>query len=517
RNSDWGTAAYYVYDNETSRTEKAELGDLTPRYSSAESRPPAGLEAAWFGNRLAVIASPESVGENGVEAQSASTARPDWYLLGDERQVNLTQLFEPGLPELVSASEHGGVFLHSGKAWLVDGTGKPRDIAPSLDTQLAPWPDDPYLPRQAQTSGTVILQTRNEDAGSRLLFVDLETGDVDTVRASSAHARFAAASPRRRLAAIVEPVGNASLLSIASAGTEQQPVAKINTHLDAVRGGTPQRIDHDGPDGSPRHSWILLPPGYRKDSRLPTIVNVYPGRVGGTSFRLHTLDRVSALNDHLIAARGYAVLYPSLSSEPGPGLRDPIENLERDVFVAVDAAVAAGYVDADRLAVQGQSYGGYAAAALIGRTNRFKAAVASAGIYNLISFYGVFDPRAWQHVERRGLRMFGVSWLETGLGHIGEPPWRAPERYLRNSPLMHIESVTTPVMLIHGDRDFVSITQAEEYFTALKRLNKKAMFVRYIGEGHVPYSPANMRDLWQRLYGWFEEHLGAPYPVLREP
>src|SRR3546814_4717950 len=81
--------------------------------------------------------------------------------------------------------------------------------------------------------------------------------------------------------------------------------------------------------------------------------------------------------------------------------RDPLNGLVEDVFAAVDAAVAAGYVDPDRLAVQGQSYGGYTAAALVGLTDRFKAAVAQAGPYNLLSLYGTFDERSRIHDAER--------------------------------------------------------------------------------------------------------------------
>src|SRR3546814_16637862 len=109
--------------------------------------------------------------------------------------------------------------------------------------------------------------------------------------------------------------------------------------------------------------------------------------------------------------------------------RDPLNGLVEDVFAAVDAAVAAGYVDPDRLAVQGQSYGGYTAAALVGLTDRFKAAVAQAGPYNLLSLYGTFDERSRIHDAEKGLQLFAVSLLEPSQGGLGAPPWDDPESY----------------------------------------------------------------------------------------
>ncbi len=94
---------------------------------------------------------------------------------------------------------------------------------------------------------------------------------------------------------------------------------------------------------------------------------------------------------------------------------------------------------------------------------------------------------------------------------MGRAPWRDPHRYARNSPLTSVERINTPVMLIHGDLDSTgSATQAEEMFTALSRLNRDAVFVRYWGEGHTLTSPANLRDLWPRRLAWYREHLGPP-------
>src|SRR3546814_4689107 len=71
---------------------------------------------------------------------------------------------------------------------------------------------------------------------------------------------------------------------------------------------------------------------------------------------------------------------------------------------------------------------------------------------------------------------------------MGAPPWDDPERYLRNSPLMHVKDIETPIMLLSGDRDYVPTQQAEEFFTALTRLGKDAVLVRYFGEDHVYHS-----------------------------
>ena len=90
---------------------------------------------------------------------------------------------------------------------------------------------------------------------------------------------------------------------------------------------------------------------------------------------------------------------------------------------------------------------------------------------------------------------------------MGVPPWKDPERYIRNSPLFSADKIQTPLMLIHGDDDFVDVGQPQELFNALQRQGKDSVFVRYWGEGHTFGSPANIRDMWQRIFAWFDDYL----------
>src|SRR5262249_45175188 len=89
-------------------------------------------------------------------------------------------------------------------------------------------------------------------------------------------------------------------------------------------------------------------------------------------------------------------------------------------------------------------------------------------------------------------------------GRMGVPPWIEPERYVRNSPVFYADRVTTPVLLIHGDVDWVS--QEEEFFSALQRLGKRAEYVNYLGEDHFLMSPANVLDMWSRIFTWFDSN-----------
>jgi dipeptidyl aminopeptidase/acylaminoacyl peptidase len=94
---------------------------------------------------------------------------------------------------------------------------------------------------------------------------------------------------------------------------------------------------------------------------------------------------------------------------------------------------------------------------------------------------------------------------EQGAMGMGGPPWAQADRYRADSPILRADKVRTPLMLVHGDLDFVPIQQAEEFFTALYRQDKRVLFVRYQGEPHSFSSRANVVDLWHRIDAWLAE------------
>lgn len=466
--------------------------------------------SAWLGEKLAVFAE----ARRGDEQDKPS--RADWYLLDGAVPRNLTAGFEGKSPELIALGEESLIVLHGGDTWQVHIDGTRRNLTAEITGEVKEWREPSAYGRRAplnlQPASTLTLEqvSTTESEPDRLLFVDLASGRIDTVTASAKQSEFIAASPAGRRAALIEKSDNQAVLVTVDAAGSRRELTRLNSHLKGVAGGTPVRIDHKGPKGDERHSWLLLPPGYKAGTRLPTVAIVYPGASGNPTWTTREMDDVFALNEHILAAQGYAVLYPTIPVAYHEVPRDPLDGLVDEVVAAVDAAVARGYVDADRLAVQGQSYGGYTTGALVGLTDRFKSAVAMAGLYNLISSYGQFDERQRLYHEKTGLDLFAVSLMETDQGGMGAPPWEDPERYLRASPLMYVKNIKTPIMLLSGDMDYISTTQTEEFFTALTRLDKDAVLVRYYGEGHVYNSPANIRDMWDRMLAWYEKTLGPP-------
>ena len=163
------------------------------------------------------------------------------------------------------------------------------------------------------------------------------------------------------------------------------------------------------------------------------------------------------------------------------------------VFSALDAAIDTGFIDKERVAMSRHSYGGYAALATAIQTERFQAIIAMAATSNITSQYGQFSPIG--KINSAELDPPGQSypaWAEKGQGRMGAAPWGDPDRYIRNSPLFHVDKVEIPIMLLNGDIDTaVHVTQAEEMFTALNRAGKQVVFVRYLGENHVIEQPQN--------------------------
>jgi dipeptidyl aminopeptidase/acylaminoacyl peptidase len=149
------------------------------------------------------------------------------------------------------------------------------------------------------------------------------------------------------------------------------------------------------------------------------------------------------------------------------------------------------------------SYGGYCVNALVTQTSRFRAAISSAGVCDLVSAYGVLTENGDNP---------GIGRAELGQRRMGGPPWEYPERYVENSPIFHLGRVETPLLLLHGALDIsCPVSQAGEMFSGLRRLGKEVVLVQYLDEGHWPgqWRYANAVDYWQRVLDWLDSHLGV--------
>ena len=271
----------------------------------------------------------------------------------------------------------------------------------------------------------------------------------------------------------------------------------LNPDLGDLALGTSRLLEWRALDGERRRGLLLLPSTYAEGRPLPLVVDVYLGQMG-SQMRHRFGGFASIVHAQVLAARGYAVLWPDMPAVA----RDPLRHLPGRVLPAIDRLIELGIADPDRLGVLGHSYGGYCAQALIAQTGRFKAAVASAGATNLTSMYGALGANGQSQ---------WLGWLESGQGRAGGSLWERRDAYIENSPLFYLDRVVTPLLLISGGTHADEPAQGGEAFSALRRLGKRVELRVYRGEGHVPilWSETNYRDACERVLAWFDEHLGV--------
>jgi dipeptidyl aminopeptidase/acylaminoacyl peptidase len=281
-----------------------------------------------------------------------------------------------------------------------------------------------------------------------------------------------------------------------------------NEWMQQIKTATSESIPYTATDGTPLTAWLLLPPDYSPGTKLPVITIVYPGTMYGTAQPWNfSLFQTDFEHPQLFAALGYAVLMPSMPPPKNPTDWHALARLSEGVLPALDAVIARGIADPDRIAILGQSDGGFATLGLITQTTRFRSAIASASFSDLVSLYGTFygQYRYGDAGAPQKGQIFRMLALERGVGALGGPPWAEVDRYRTNSSVLSADKVETPLMLIHGDLDFIPVQQAEEFFTALYRQDKRAMFLRYQGEWHEISNRANVLDMWSHIAAWLSE------------
>ncbi|MDX5410027.1 MAG: S9 family peptidase [Thauera sp.] len=246
-------------------------------------------------------------------------------------------------------------------------------------------------------------------------------------------------------------------------------------------------------DGLEIQSWIALPPGFDPAKKYPLLLEIHGGPYANYGPRF-------APEIQLYASAGYVVLYsnPRGSTSYGQAFADHIQhnypgNDYDDLISAVDAVIARGYIDPDQLYVTGGSGGGVLTAWIIGKTERFRAAVVAKPVINWTSFVLTADYYP----------MFAQYWFPS-------MPWEDPMHYWQRSPLSLVGNVKTPTMLVTGEDDWrTPISETEQYYQALKLRGVPAAMLRIPGAGHgINARPSQMLAQVLNTLGWFERYRG---------
>jgi dipeptidyl aminopeptidase/acylaminoacyl peptidase len=243
-------------------------------------------------------------------------------------------------------------------------------------------------------------------------------------------------------------------------------------------------------EGFDVQGWLLLPLHATGKIPMVTVVHGGPAAASQPSFSGPSLRMA-------LIQRGWAVFYPNPRGSFGHGERFTAANIRdfgygdlRDVLSGIDAAELAAPIDEGRLGLTGGSYGGYMTMWAVTQTNRFKAAVAVAGISDWLSYYGENGIDAWM------LPYFGASVYDD------------PAVYARSSPITYIKKVRTPTFAYVGERDIeCPAPQTQEFWHALKTLGVPTGIMIYPGEGHGLRDPKNVQDALERTLAWFDKYL----------
>lgn len=282
-------------------------------------------------------------------------------------------------------------------------------------------------------------------------------------------------------------------------GRNERRLTALNDSLLAqVYVGEYEEIWYPSFDGTRVQGWIVKPINYRAGERYPLAVEIH----GGPHAMWGPGEASMWLEYQTLAGAGYTVFFSNPRGSGGYGEKG-LQSIYRnwgsppgqDILIGADSVIARGLADPDRQVVTGGSYAGFMTAWLIAREapERFRAAVAARGVYDMMGWYG--SSNTWTLFE----------------GEFGARPWEDWEIAREQSPITYVANIQTPLLLLHADTDFrTTIATAEALYRAMKVLDKEVEFVRYPREGHEltrSGEPEHRIDHLLRTLEYFERHV----------
>ena len=257
-------------------------------------------------------------------------------------------------------------------------------------------------------------------------------------------------------------------------------------------------VDYVSDKGDKLQGTLYLPANYEAGKSYPTIVYIYEKLSQATNS--YPQPGYNGFSISSYTSNGYAVFTPDIVYK----INDPGMSAVWCVVPAVKAAIATGVVDAKRVGIHGHSWGGYQTAFLVTQTKIFAAAIAGAPLTDMIAMYNA----VYWNTGSANQPIF-----ESSQGRFTGSPQDNMEAYVRNSPVYHAKNVTTPLIILHNDKDgAVDWTQGIEYFNTLRRLGKPVVMLQYKGENHGLRKPENLKDYTMRMKDFFEYRLSDKEP-----
>ncbi|MFL6208687.1 MAG: S9 family peptidase [Pyrinomonadaceae bacterium] len=445
--------------------------------------------------------------------QIAFSARSDLYVVnvGDAQVRKLVE--RPGQDRLPRFSPDGKLIAFftnfgqpgykRGLSFVAAAGGAPQDSLQSWDAGFGGYP--PWFFDWAADSKT-ILSAGLARMKQNLHAISIETGAARAVTTgASVYHDFSLARDRRTLACLASDSATPTEVYVSSVDEfKPRRLTTTNPQLDGIAFGQTEAVQWRSKDGLAVEGLLLKPVGYREGQRYPLVV-LMEGTFG--SFDFSFTGRVSAdstagfmfpFQPQLLAARGYAVLMPNPRGSWGYGVEFGTKALGdfgigpyNDIVAGVDALVAQGIADGERLAVMGIFVDAYRAAFAMTQTNRFKAAVLAFPIFDLVSWYGQAGPDA-TYLDR----------------YFGGAPWQVPQAYTPINPVNFADRIKTPTLLLSMEQsDLPLLQQAQEMYTALRRNNVAAEYLVYPKQDFGFNHPRATADVLRRQLEWCDRWL----------
>ena len=340
-----------------------------------------------------------------------------------------------------------------------------------------------------------------EDRGRSSLHTKLATGgSARPIISGPNHIGDVQFSPDRKTMIYSANSGSrpAEIFKVGSTGGAPTALTKLNEELLGRYELTPlEEFWVDNPtDKSRVHSFVVKPAGFRRGRKYPVLVLIHGGPQGAWgeawSYRW---------NPQVFASAGFVVVMPNPRGSTGYGQKftDEINQdwggkVFEDLMAVVDHAAALPYADAERMAAAGGSYGGYMVNWILGRqTNRFKALVSHAGVFDLRSMAGETEELWFPLWEFRGM------------------PWDNPDVYQKWSPSQYVPEFKTPTLVFHGELDYrVPVGQGMQLFTSLQMMRVPSKMVLFPDEGHWILKPQNSLFWYRTFLDWIGEWTKRP-------
>jgi dipeptidyl aminopeptidase/acylaminoacyl peptidase len=361
------------------------------------------------------------------------------------------------------------------------------------DVQSAEWADDSRsLYFTVESEGDMPLLNISLKPGSKVS--EVIAGDLGVANFSVKGSHIVYAQ--------TETSNPWEIYSMSVRDRQKKKLTSFNEWTGSKKIGLPKEYWITRPDGTRVQYWVLEPINRREGVKYPTILNIHGGPTamwGPSAFSMwHEFQ--------LEAAWGYGVVFCNPRGSGGYGdafkrgnFKDWGAGPAGDILAALeDAIVKESWIDKDQLVIEGGSYAGYMVAWIVGHDNRFKAANAQRGVYDLSTFMG--EGNAWRLVP----------------DYFGGYPWDPETKKLlaSESPITYVDKIQTPLLIIHGDQDLrTGVIQSETLYKSLKILGKPVEYIRYPKEGHEltrSGNPGRMMDHLLRTIEFFERYVRHP-------